>query len=42
MYVCMYGKTGTKSDSMKIYKYEKTRGLQRMILNITNVKRFDF
>ena len=37
MYGCMYvysyiyEKTGNKSSCMKMYKYKKTQGLQRMI-----------
>ena len=39
------GKTGNKSNSMKIYRDEKMHSLQRMILLIesfSNVKRFSF
>ena len=39
------GKTGNKSDSMKMNKNEKTQGLERMILLIelfANVKCFNF
>ena len=48
MYVCMYvkiyisGKTGTKSDIMKICQYIKTGGLQKMILLFANIKCFGF
>ena len=39
------GKTGNKSNGMKMYRDEKAQGLQRMILFIeicTNVKHFGF
>ena len=47
MFVCMYnlGKTGTKSDSMKMFQDEKTQGLQKMILFVeifVNIKHFSF
>ena len=35
IYIYIYlGKTGNESDSMKMYRKEKTQGLQRMILFI--------